>query len=307
MSGEEALQFRDVEAIDASTVFLMSAGPGDLSRIYRTDDGGGNWVQQYAADHPDAFLDCLAFWDRERGLAYGDAVDGVLFLLRTEDGGITWERVPGEVLPPALEGEGGFAASGTCLVTGGEGRAWIATGNGSRARVLRTVDWGRSWEDADVPVVGGSGAGLTTIFMDESGRRGLALGGIIGQDSARTVNVAVTRDGGASWVPGGPRARPGPAYGSALAGLPRPRAPGRAGGRTASGPDLSRAAPIAVAVGPRGMDWSGDLGKTWAALDTLAWWAVAFASATDGWAVGPDGRILKLSLEEGEASPRAGG
>jgi len=44
------------------------------------------------------------------------------------------------------------------------------------------------------------------------------------------------------------------------------------------------------------MDWSGDLGRRWESLDTLAWWAVAFASPTDGRAVGPEGRILKLTL-----------
>ena len=291
MPGEETLQFRDVEAFDAYTAYLMSAGSGDLSRIYRTDDGGESWSLQYTATHPDAFLDCLAFWDRNRGLAYGDAVDGVPFLLRTEDGGATWARVPAEVLPAAPEGEGGFAASGTCLATGPAGMAWVAMGNGERARVLRTADWGGSWNVVEVPVVGGSGAGLTTLRMDSAGRRGVALGGVIGGDTLRTENVAVTEDGGGSWVIGGAPAMLGPVYGSALVEVSS-RGPEGGSGAGPAAPSL----PIVVAVGPRGMDWSRDLGRSWESVATETYWAVAFASPAVGWAVGPGGRIVRLGI-----------
>src|SRR5205085_641062 len=37
--GAEALDFRDVEAFDASTAYLLSIGEGDKSRIYKTTDG----------------------------------------------------------------------------------------------------------------------------------------------------------------------------------------------------------------------------------------------------------------------------
>lgn len=144
--GADTLQFRDVDAFDAQTAYLMSAGPGPLSRIYRTDDGGDTWKLQFLNEHPDGFLDCMAFWDSRRGIVYGDAIDGGLFVLRTEDGGASWVRVPEDGLPPAQEGEGGFAASGSCVATGSGGRAWIATGNGVRARVLRTEDEGRTWQ-----------------------------------------------------------------------------------------------------------------------------------------------------------------
>jgi len=276
MTGEEDLQFRDVEAFEGDIAYLMSAGSGDLSRIYRTDDGGESWVLQYTAMHPDAFLDCMAFWDRDRGLAYGDAVNGVPFILRTEDGGGTWAQVSPQGLPPALDGEGGFAASGTCIATSGDRRAWIATGNGARARVLLTSDAGESWEAVDVPVVGGSGAGLTTVRMGPDGGIGLAMGGVIGGDTLRTVNVASTQDGGIRWVPGGSTAMRGPVYGSALVAIP--------------------SGPVVVAVGPGGIDWSRDLGNQWSSADTVSYWAVAFASPGAGWAVGPGGRITRLAL-----------
>jgi len=272
--GADGLQFRDVAAFDARTAYLMSAGPGELSRIYRTNDAGGTWTLQYTADHPDAFLDCMDFWSPERGLAYGDAVDGVPFLLSTENGGESWSRVPPDALPRSLEGEGGFAASGTCVITGDEGRAWVATGNGPRARVFRTEDYGVSWQVSDAPVVGGAASGLTTIQMGASGE-GVALGGVIGNDSVRSDNVAITTDWGATWSLGGALVMAGPIYGSGLA-------PSTGG--------------ALVAVGPGGLDWSVDGGRTWQAGDTLTYWAVAFSSADAGWAVGPGGRVVKLSF-----------
>jgi photosystem II stability/assembly factor-like uncharacterized protein len=282
MRGQEVLQFRDVEAFDDSTAYLMSAGTGDLSRIYRTDDAGESWTLQYKAGDPAAFLDCMAFWDRDRGLAYGDAVDEVPFILRTEDGGSTWSRVPEGVLPPALDGEGGFAASGTCLATGPEGRAWIATGNGGRARVLRTADWGQTWEVSNVPVVAGSGAGLTTVRMGPGNRVGMALGGIIGGDTLKTDNVALTEDGGATWNLTARPAMEGPVYGSALVPLSDEPTPG--------------VIPVVVAVGPGGLDWSANLGRTWMQVDSLTYWAVGFAAPGAGWAVGPQGRVARLTL-----------
>lgn len=274
MTEADGLQFRDVAAFDASTAYLMSSGTGPSSRIYRTDDGGVTWTLQYVATDPEAFLDCMDFWDRDRGLVYGDEVDGVPFILRTENGGATWARVGPEGLPTAQDGEGGFAASGTCLVTGGEGRAWIATGNAERARVLITADWGQSWRAVDVPVTSGAGAGLTTLRMTAEGR-GIALGGIIGSDSVWTDNVAVTHDGGVTWTLAGRPEMAGPVYGSAWV--------------EATGGS------VMVAVGPRGMDWSTDGGASWTSADTLTYWAVAFADAR-GWATGPGGRITKLEI-----------
>ena len=275
--GADTLEFRDVDAFDARTAYLRSSGPGRLSRIYRTDDGGGIWTLQFMNEHPDGFLDCMAFWDSERGLAYGDAIEGELFVLRTEDGGGSWLRVPPGVLPPAQTGEGGFAASGTCLTTGSGGGAWIATGNGERARVLRTEDEGRTWQSVLAPVVGGPAAGLTTIAMLDAGR-GIASGGVLGQDTLRVDNVTLTSDGGLTWTRGGRPTMAGPVYGSSWV----------------PGADT----PTAFVVGPAGADYSLDGGLTWRSATSVAYWSVSFVSAGAGWAVGPNGRIVRLAFLE---------
>ena len=213
MPGQETLQFRDVDAFSARTAYLMSAGAGTVSRIYRTDDGGETWDLQFQNEHPDGFFDCMAFWDVDHGILYCDEIEGQLYILRTDDGGASWNRVPASALPPAQDGEGGFAASGSCVATAEGGRGWIATGAAERARVLVTEDWGRTWTDSQVPVPGGAAAGLTTIgFLDNE--TGVALGGVIGQDTLRVDNVTITSDGGRTWTSGGRSRLAGPVYGS---------------------------------------------------------------------------------------------
>src|SRR5690606_25926397 len=45
--GADSLQFRDVHAASADTAWLLSAGNGPMSRIYRTTDGGVSWSEQF--------------------------------------------------------------------------------------------------------------------------------------------------------------------------------------------------------------------------------------------------------------------
>ena len=104
--GAEALDFRDVEAFDADTALLLSAGPGEQSRIYKTKDGGKSWALQFTNHDPKGFFDCMAFWDREHGIALGDPIDKKFQLLATNDGGSSWNSIPHISIPAAIEGIG---------------------------------------------------------------------------------------------------------------------------------------------------------------------------------------------------------
>ena len=276
---DSTLQFRDVHALDARTAWLMSAGPGEQSRIYHTTDGGATWTLQFTNREPQAFYDCMAFWDARRGAAFSDAVDGRVTIITTDDGGATWTLVPAATLPAAQPGEGGFAASGTCLVAGRGGRGWIATGNASgpnaRSRVLRTEDYGRTWTASDVPVPAGDAAGLSTVsFLDD--RTGAALGGMIAKLDSATDNVALTSDGGRTWRLAGRPSFPGAVFGASY--VPR-----------AAGPTL-------VAVSPKGASISYDGGTRWGRIDSLAYWGIGFAPSGTGWITGPGGRIARLNV-----------
>ena len=274
--GADTLQFRDVHAFGADAAVVLSIGPGSASRIYRTDDGGATWRETFVNREPEAFFDCLAFWDAggaegAAGLAFSDSVEGRFVVIRTDDGGRTWRPVAPGALPPAAPDEGGFAASGTCVATQGDRTAWIATGNARPARVLRTGDGGRSWTSAPVPLESGEAAGATSVAF-RSAERGVALGGDLAAPDSLQATVARTSDGGRTWTAGGPLPFPGAAYGAAYVG-----------------------AGALVAVGPGGAAVSRDDGATWALVDRRAFWGVTGAAGT-AWLVGPDGRIATLTL-----------
>ena len=90
----DTLDFRDVDAIDAQTAYVLSIGNGPASRIYKTTDAGKTWTMQFKNEDPEGFLDAMSFWDANNGIVFGDSVDGQLYILTTTDGGRSWSRVP---------------------------------------------------------------------------------------------------------------------------------------------------------------------------------------------------------------------
>src|SRR6476661_6935370 len=67
--GAEKLDFRDVEAFDANTAYILSIGNGESSRIYKTTNGGKNWQLQFKNTNEKAFFDAIACWDRNNCIA----------------------------------------------------------------------------------------------------------------------------------------------------------------------------------------------------------------------------------------------
>ena len=270
--GADSLQFRDVHAWSATEAIVLSIGNGTDSRTYRTDDGGETWEQTWVNQTPDAFYDCLDFWDASNGLAFSDAVDGVFPFLRTSDGGRTWTPIPAENLPPAQDGEGSFASSGTCLVTTGEATAWQATGNAETPRLLTTTDRGATWQTTDLPLAGGEAAGGASVALGPDGLA-VVVGGDIAAPNEFAPAVAVSEDGGATWEAGGALPFTGALYGAAF--VP--------GTRTVIG------------VGPGGVALSRDAGRTWSTLSTETHWGLSAAGSTL-WLVGPEGRVTRVDL-----------
>ena len=269
------LQFRDVHAFDAHTAFLLAAGEGEASRIYKTEDGGTEWSLRFVNLEPAGFLDCFDFWDRRNGVVYGDSIDGSLYVLRTRDGGLTWARVTAEGLPPAAEGEGGFAASGTCVDVAAGGSVWIGTGAGGAGRVLRSTDRGETWIGSETPIVRGEHAGITSVVV-AGNRLGFALGGDLDRPDEHTANVARTDDGGATWNLAGRLPFAGAAYGAAWAATSR--------------------GSLLVAVGPGGLGYSTDRGENWTLGHEGELWSVDFGDDHTFWAVGPGGSIFRFDL-----------
>jgi photosystem II stability/assembly factor-like uncharacterized protein len=194
--GGDSLQFRDVYAVSRDSAYVLSAGPGARSRIYRTVDGGVTWRLQFLNRDSSAFYDCFDFWNTAHGIALSDAVGGRLVLIATSDGGTTWIPLPSQESPEAAPGEGGFAASGTCLVTARSAYVWITTGSQGLGKVYRSTDRGQQWSSVTLPLASGSptAGAMTLAFRDTL--HGVALGGDLGAPDAYRDNVARTVDGG---------------------------------------------------------------------------------------------------------------
>src|SRR5439155_17370422 len=162
-----------------------------------TSDAGRHWTFAIVNTEPDAFYDCMTFFDARRGLALSDPVNGRFRIIATDDGGYSW-HLAGSAMPPALPGEFAFAASGECLVTDHGHRAWFGTGGAAQARVFRSDDGGDSWQVSATPIRSGPTAGIFALaFRGE--QYGFAVGGDFATPALAPDALALTADGGTSW------------------------------------------------------------------------------------------------------------
>ncbi len=268
--GATELDFRDVDAFDANTAYLLAIGEGEKSRIYKTTDAGRHWVMQFKSTRPEAFFDAMAFWDSDHGIAVSDPVGGRFLIIATSDGGKSWKEMPAEGMPAALQGEGAFAASGTCIAVQGKRNVWFGTGGPQGARLFRSTDGGRTWTVTKTPMVSGKSAGIFSVTFWNA-NQGVAVGGDYTKEQESTNNVAVTNDGGRTWalingaVPNG--------YRSCVVSIPGP------------------VTPTLIAVGPSGSDYSADGGKSWRSIGAEGFHSTSFKGLRSGWAVGEGGRV----------------
>jgi len=269
----DTLDFRDVDAIDENTAYVLSIGNGAASRIYKTSDGGATWRLQFRNEDQKAFLDAMSFWDADHGVVIGDSIDRQFYILTTSNGGRDWTKVSPNKLPPALVNEGAFAASGTNIAVYGKSYAWVGLGSAERARVLRTTDRGSTWKVFDTPIKSHRSSGIFSIaFRDQ--KHGVVVGGDYQKEKEATDNLAITNDGGATWklIKGLSGFRSVVAYVPGMTTL--------------------------IALGPSGGDYSTDDGQTWKPLTGPGFDTFSFAPHRKfGWGAGANGIIGRLTIQ----------
>jgi photosystem II stability/assembly factor-like uncharacterized protein len=307
--GAEKLDFRGIWAWDANTAIVMSSGPGDQSRLYKTTDGCSHWKLLYTNPDKDGFWDAVQFWDRENGEILGDPTETPderfshdakaiselpanleYTVLYTGNGGTTWTRQSYSKLMSsplhisASRGGGAFAASNSSLAIV-DHDAWFGTGGRNGSYVFIGDDFS--------PMPPGSGLCTcdpmppTTIWFSHSVPVPLASG----TDSSGVFSL-VFRDPGYGVAVGGDYKKPDDSSGTAAWTAD--------GGKTwtaATNPPHGYRSAVAfdsehkawITVGTNGTDVSYHDGKTWSPLDTGNWNALGLP-----WVVGPGGRIAKL-------------
>lgn len=271
--GLENRDFRSLHAFGSGVALAAAAGAPAL--IVRTVNGGVNWNEVYRNGAPASFLDGIAFWDQKRGLAYGDPLDGRLLVLSTENGGARWSELPAGQRPPTVEGEAGFAASGTSIRAWGSGMSLIATG-GKRALLWESRDFGRSWTTRTCPIrQGAPSQGIFSVAV--SGNDWVVVGGDYRRSAERNGVACWSSDGGRTWS--APKVAPG-GYRSAVEALGGPRF---------------------LATGPNGTDLSVDGGFVWHPISPQGFHAIGREpNGAGAYLVGSGGRIAHFSSGSGQ-------
>ena len=264
INGGGELELRGIQAFNEKVAYVMSSGPGKMSRIYKTHDGGELWKRQFSGSSPQFFLDALVCISEKECFALSDPVDGKFVLIHTTDGE-HWNQLPGDTMPPALPNESAFASSNSCLAIFDHRDIYFVTGYGA-ARVFHSPDLGRTWTVTETPIAKGKPSwGACSIAR--LGSILVVAGGDYQDDAGPERTVAYSLDQGATW---NLAAQPPGGFRSAAAFLDRN---------------------TLLTVGTGGEDVSTDQGAHWTRTGDLDLNAIAVLDG-GAWAVGPDATIV---------------
>jgi photosystem II stability/assembly factor-like uncharacterized protein len=264
IKGAEALDFRGVQTFDGKTIYVMSSGEGEQSRIYKSVDSGATWKLQYGDKRKAFFLDALECSDGTHCFALSDPVDERFLLLATTDGE-HWKELRPDQMPAALPREGAFAASNSSLLLFGKSELYFGTG-GPAARVFHSADMGQTWTVSETPVLSGKvSQGIFSIVR--AGDVVVAVGGDYSEPNRAERTAAYSPDRGKTWhlaeeLPSGYRS----SVDTFDAGF--------------------------VTVGLNGGETSRN-GVHWVHIDSPGLNAVTFISGK-GWGVGPKGMVAEF-------------
>ena len=194
--GYEKIDFRDIEAFDDKQAVIV--GIASPAYILKTTDGGETWTENYKNVDSAIFLDGVSFWDKNRGIIFGDPINDQLQLLKTVDAGKIWQDISANLKTSLAKGEASFAASGTTIKTLPGGKTWIATG-GTVSNIYFSPDYGQTWQVFKCPILQGenSTGPFSIDFLNE--KIGVNVGGNYVKDKENANNILLTNDGGKTW------------------------------------------------------------------------------------------------------------
>lgn len=266
----EGRHLRDIDILENGNIIALAIT--EPAEILLKEASSDAFRVVYSGTDPLTFLDGIDFLNNQEGIAFGDPINQLPTILRTQDGGETWKAFTDSSLLISKSGTyAGFAASGTSIKYLNQNTVLIGLGN-ETGKVLRSDDSLNSWKLIDLPYhYQPEGSGVYAMAFADN-KNGVAVGGHWQNTSCDSSKI-YTHDGGISW-------------------------------NLSTGIQEYRSCvthfknQIYIATGTSGTDISYDGGKSWELLDTIGYNAIIFQENGKGIAVGSYGQIDLLDLIE---------
>ena len=172
----------NIDALDSNIAFVtITPPPYSITFIYKTSDGGGSWLQVFSQNG--GFINNIHMVNQLYGIAYGDPVGGKWTVIRTTDGGSSWNHIPTQ---PLTNGpEIGLYFNSLCVTD--SLHIWFL----GEQRIYKSSNGGLTWSNSQTPIL------YTSIwFISDS----------VGMTSSY-INAGLSTNAGVSWsqisIPGG--------------------------------------------------------------------------------------------------------
>ncbi len=166
--------FDVIEAVDENIAF--SVDNSHAAVIYRTSDFGITWTPVHTES---TYINGVKMFDDLNGIAIGDPIDSVWRVLRTTDGGLTWNFVPSSPKMPKCE-----AGHTNSVAIAGKKYVWFGTIGCGGHKIYKSTDAGITWTSSPAQFDDAYG-----IWFNDS------LHGVV----AMAGGFFYTTDGGENW------------------------------------------------------------------------------------------------------------
>ena len=179
--------FYSIYAFDGTKAFAGSDAEriqGTEAKVYKTIDGGKNWISQSVASYTTR-VNNIYFFDNNNGVFLGNPINNKWGIGITNDGGTTWSPIQFNLSTISTDEKG---IAGSAFWTDKYG--WFGT---TKGRVFRSISSGKNWEPVTI-----NNAASVYLFGFTTPQKGIA---IYSESSASGASryVASTTDGGLSW------------------------------------------------------------------------------------------------------------